>query len=262
MKVDKPMMEGFTQEQLQDLIYLGAFHYEALLREKNLINDEKGKIKGVAPYATWEVFMLADLSNLNVGELNGKLKGVKSPSWESLLSAKIIDPKSIENQTSLNIRRRYLPNAYIRSKATVIGALAFSKGVQEFDAWSSSVLSGLDGDESNKVQPYLREVFDNAQKLVHENQKAGYAEGSLSSQSRISMNRNQRITLIVGAIVFIVMLLLPPWRLGGGKTAGYHFLFLLPERNIYIDFGRLFLQCVLIAALTGGIFLILKSKQD
>ncbi len=97
------MEQGFTQEQLQDLIYLGAFHYEALLREKNLVDDEKGEIKGVVPYATWEVPMLAGLCDLDVGRLNKQLRGIESPSWDSLLSARIIDPRRIEKQSGLSV---------------------------------------------------------------------------------------------------------------------------------------------------------------
>jgi hypothetical protein len=209
----------------------------------------------------WEVFMLASLCDLNIGELNKRLKNIKWLSWDSLLSAGIIDPKIVEQQTNLNIRRKCLPNTYIRSKATVIGAMTYSNGLEEYNAWRSSVLSVLDKDESTKVQPYLREVFETSQELVHESAMRD-SEQAVSSQSHNSMNLNQRIALIIGSAVLMVMLLFPPWRFGGGKTAGYHILFLPPERSIYIDFGRLLLQCILIGALTGVIFLLLKSKQE
>jgi hypothetical protein len=40
------MVEGLTQDQVKNLIYVGAFHYEALLRDKNFINDTNNTING------------------------------------------------------------------------------------------------------------------------------------------------------------------------------------------------------------------------
>ena len=78
-------MQGLTQEQVQDLIYIGAFYYyEALLRKKSLINDRSLTIKGVVPYATWEIHMLACFAKLDWNELTPKLRGIKSATWEEL----------------------------------------------------------------------------------------------------------------------------------------------------------------------------------
>lgn len=256
------MTQGFTQEQLQDLIYLGAFYYETLLRREDLIDDSRAVINGTAPYPVWEIYMLAGLGNLDIGDVDAKLRDIKSPTWDLLLISKIIHPKSIDNHDQLNIYRRYLPNAYIRSKASLLGALTLSKNITEFDAWRSSVLSGLNDDESNKVQPYLREVFGLSQKLVREGAIKPRDAQPAASQNRVAMNRNQRIALITGAVVFLVMLLVPPWHYSTGRPHGYHFLFWPPDRSIFIDSTRLFLQCVLVAAVTCGALLLLKSKRQ
>jgi hypothetical protein len=121
---------------------------------------------------------------------------------------------------------------------------------------------GLNDDESNKVEPYLREIFETAQELVRNMDQSPCKEMSSKPQSHFVMNRKQRIILIVGAVLFVIMLLLPPWRLGSGRPDGYHFLFWLPNRNIAIDFARLFLQSLFVAAVTAGGFILLKSKGN
>src|SRR5215216_2149418 len=160
------MIQGLTQEQVRDLIYVGAFHYEALLREENLIDDAKKTINGIVPYATWEIYMLAGFGRLNLDEVGTKLKQIKSATWDYFMLSKIIDPRTIEDQENLRILRRYLPNAYIRAKATLLGTLALSRNVKEYDEWRVSVLSGMNNDESNKVEPYLREVPESASRLL------------------------------------------------------------------------------------------------
>lgn len=62
--------------------------------------------------------MLAGFGKLNVDEVGTKLKRIKSATWDLLLLSKIIDPRTIVDQENLGLLRRYLPNAYIRSKAT------------------------------------------------------------------------------------------------------------------------------------------------
>lgn len=220
------MIQGLTQEQVRDIIYVGTFFYEALLREENLIDDATNAISGSVPYARWENYM-----------------------------------RSGFGQENLSLISRYLPNAYIRSKATLLGTLTLSRDAKEFDVWCASVLSGLNDDESNKVEPYLREVFETAQKLVLESRKTSRDVPTSVPRTQIMMNRNQRIAVIAGAIVFVIMLLVPPWRLGGGRPGGYHLLFWPPDRNISIDFARLFVQCLLVTAVTAGGFLLLKSKH-
>ena len=161
------MMQGLTQEQVSDLIYLGTFFYEALLRENKLIND-RNTIGGVVPYPTWEIYMLAGLSKLNVDEVAAKIKGIKSATWDLLLLSKIIDPRSIDNEDNIKLVRPYLPNAYIRSKATLLGTLVLSRGISAFGPWRDAVIRGMQGDEPAKVDPYLPEVFETSQRLIRE----------------------------------------------------------------------------------------------
>jgi len=256
------MTPGFTQEQLQDLIYVGAFYYEALLRRDNLINDRKSTISGTVPYAIWEIYMLCSLSNLDVRGLDTKLREIKFPTWDLLLLSKVIPPNSLDNHDQLITYRRYLPNAYVRSKASLLGALTISRNITNFAEWRLSVLSGLSDDESKKVQPYLPEVFGTSEKLVRDRETKSHDARPITSKSEIPMSRNQRITLIVGAVILVIMLVLPPWHFSGGRSAGYNFLFWPPRLNISIDFGRLFLQCVLVAAVTAGTCLLFKFRRQ
>ena len=255
------MMQGLTQEQVSDVIYLGTFFYEALLRENNLINDRKNTIGGVVPYPAWEIYMLAGLSKLNVDEVAAKIKGIKSATWDLLLLSKIIDPRSIDNEDNIRLVRRYLPNAYIRSKATLLGTLVLSRGISAFDPWRDAVILGMQGDEPSKVDPYLPEVFETSQRLIREKRTQPPAPPSNPLQASFTMNRNQRIALIVGAVVFLVMLLVPPWHYSSGRSYGYRFLFWPPARSIFIDSTRLVVQCIFVAAATFGSFLLLKSKR-
>lgn len=257
------MTEGLSQKQVGDLIYLGAFFYEALLRENNLIDDSKQTIDGVVAYPTWEIYMLAGLSKLNVDEVATKLKGIKSATWDLLLLSKIIDPRSIDNEDNIKLVRGYLPNAFIRSKATLLGTFALSRGLSKFDQWRDAVIRGLDGDEPAKVDPYLREVFETTQRLIREKPTQPRQPPQPEPvKTFLTTNRNQRIALMAGAIIFILMLLVPPWHYSSGRSYGYRFLFWPPARSIFIDSTRLIVQCVLVAAVTLGAFVLLRTKRN
>jgi hypothetical protein len=254
-------MQGLTPEQVNDLIYLGTFFYEALLRENNLINDRKNTIGGVVPYTAWGNYMLAGLSKLNVDEVAAKIKGIKSATWDLLLLSKVIDPRSIDNEDNINVVRRYLPNAYIRSKATLHGTLVLLRGISAYDPWRDAVIRGMQGDEPDKVDPYLPEVFETSQRLIREKRIQPSVPPSNPLKASFIMNRNQRIVLIVGAVLFLVMLMVPPWHYSSGRSYGYRLLFWPPARSIFIDSTRLVVQCTFVAAATFGSFLLLKSKR-
>jgi hypothetical protein len=226
------MIQGLTQAQVGDLIYLGTFFYEAILREDNLIDDSKNTVAGVVSYPKWESYMLDGLS------------------------------EAIENDENIKIVRRYLPNAFIRSKATLLGTLTLSRGVTDFDAWRHSVLTSMDGDETTKVEPYLSEVFQTSQRLIREARTKPQTRTPQPLENFFTMNRNQRIALIAGAVIFVLMLLVPPWHYSTGRSYGYRFLFWPPARSIFIDSTRLIVQCVLVTAVTLGSFVLLKSKRN
>lgn len=97
-------------------------------------------------------------------QVAAKIKGIKSATWDLLLLSKIIDPRSIDNEDNIKLVRRYLPNAYIRSKATLLGTLVLSRGISAFGPWRDAVIRGMQGDEPAKVDPYLPEVFETAQR--------------------------------------------------------------------------------------------------
>ena len=229
------MVEGLSQKQVADLIYLGVFFYEALLREANLINDTKNTADGVVAYATWEIYILAGLSKLNVDEIASKIKGIKSATWDLLLLSKIIDPRNIDNEDNIRLVRRYLPNAFIRSKATLLGTLALSRGVTEYDLWRDAVLVGMHGDEPAKVDPYLREVFETSQRLIRENRT--HPRASQSRLEDLLHNESQPANFASGGscALLILMLLVPPWHYASGRSYGYRFLFgRLPAASLLI----------------------------
>ena len=105
------MAQGLTQDQVKDLIYVGAFHYEALLRDKNLINDASNTINGVILYPAWENHMLADFSRLDL---------------------------------DLNLFRRYLPNAYIRFEGYITWRVDACEGQQRIRTVACRCSFGLD----------------------------------------------------------------------------------------------------------------------
>jgi hypothetical protein len=72
------------------------------------------------------------------------------------------------------------------------------------------------------------------------------------------MNRKQIKCLWIGIVVFIIMGLFPPFRWTSGGFLGYRFL-LYPLGHI--DISRLFVQWVIVAAITGGLLLTLQERK-
>ena len=98
------------------------------------------------------------------------------------------------------------------------------------------------------------------------------------------MNRKQRIVILIGIIIITIMLLIPPWknyRVGGygGVHVGYGFLFdssyrlhiglslerrwptFLKSEDVYLDISRLFIQCVLVIVVVGGVVFMLHRPE-
>ena len=75
------------------------------------------------------------------------------------------------------------------------------------------------------------------------------------------MNRKQRLCLLVGFLLLIAATLFPPWRyssgIGGFRYSGsaYGFLFRPPFGDATVNLSRLFVEWVLIAFVTFGLFL-------
>lgn len=91
----------------------------------------------------------------------------------------------------------------------------------------------------------------------------------------MSLNNKQRIIIIVGFVLFILMGLFPPWihtlhfkSIYREKPAGYALIISppKPERNtpvfgVKIDIARLFVQWSVVAAATGLGLLLARSKN-
>ncbi len=94
------------------------------------------------------------------------------------------------------------------------------------------------------------------------------------------MNRQQKVVLILGISVIVLMVFFPPWAFRYTKDgfptvrtfAGYAFIFTPPQpkpaeqpkitwTNPGIYFRGLIFQCALVAIITGGIIERLKRKK-
>lgn len=80
------------------------------------------------------------------------------------------------------------------------------------------------------------------------------------------MNKKQKIVLCIGIVVIVLMGLFPPsntsmsylFRLEG---PGSEYSFLLVMSPSDIGFGKLFIQWVIVAVITGGFIVTLKDKK-
>jgi hypothetical protein len=115
---------------------VGAFHYEALLREGKPYRRCQEKNHGHRAVCNWEIYMLAGFGKLNLDEVGTNLS-------RSILyvghpdSEEDYRPATIEGQENLRVLRRYLPNAYIRAKAT------FTRDVDAFGEMSKDSMNGV-----------------------------------------------------------------------------------------------------------------------
>jgi hypothetical protein len=78
------------------------------------------------------------------------------------------------------------------------------------------------------------------------------------------MNRNQKIVIIVGLIIIVLMGLFPPWTFhydGNEYTVGYKFI-TQATGPVKIDESRLLIQWFCVCIVVGGLVLILKDKGE
>ncbi len=90
------------------------------------------------------------------------------------------------------------------------------------------------------------------------------------------MNKNQKIVIMIGLIVIVLMGVVPPWvhtvSLLGSQTkysAGYSPIISAPSRQydapaygVSLDISRLLMQWALVGMVAGGLVLILKDKDE
>ena len=79
------------------------------------------------------------------------------------------------------------------------------------------------------------------------------------------MNRNQKIVVIIGLVIIVLMGLFPPWKLsyqGLSVAKGYSFFAISPAYNTNVDSSRLLVQWLGVCIVVGGIVLILKKKDE
>lgn len=121
----------------------------------------------------------------------------------------------------------------------------------------SGVAKGLDVSE--------REIFTAAKE-----------NGQGQQRGNLHLNKKQRVVIFLGVIILALMLFVPPWKYYRGGQAGYRILFVpsirldmkldteaprsIEDGGIFLDTTRLFVQCLLIALITGGAVLVLKGR--
>lgn len=124
--------ENFGKEDIEDIIYLGALHYEKLLLNRNLIDDATGEIKGQIDFVTW-FFCVHHY-------------------WEDNIAA--VEDRRLVSWTL------DLYETYILSKAHFIGTHLYETGHQEFSDWTHHLVSELDEREAAEIEPRLQYLYN------------------------------------------------------------------------------------------------------
>lgn len=252
---------------IEYLICLGGFHYEAWLRERELVDDARGEILGIVDYPTWVITLLC----------------------------------SIDDEAERRIIRliqAYLPSIYLKSKASVIGRTAYPHGCQDFRVWSRFVLSKLDSDESREITPHLRDLYDatvswsrrKMSSTTDEGHNAVIPAGFISNRSSAGPQvivRKQLVILWVGVILNTLVGLFPPWvytwqhpgSQGGEaraeRPAGHGFILTPPSRvsahgrqneptaydGVGLDTERLVVEWTVITMIVGGLLWTLRVRR-
>ena len=95
------------------------------------------------------------------------------------------------------------------------------------------------------------------------------------------LNKNRKNVILVGISLIVLMGLFPPWISGTYTTSnnnprffeesagGYHFIFAPPAKWVglkttwvyRLDYSRLFLQWLLIVAVSGGLIFLFREPQ-
>jgi len=75
-----------------------------------------------------------------------------------------------------------------------------------------------------------------------------------------------QVILWIGILLIVLICLFPPWlqpypHANGSNFMGYYFLMFPPDDGYQLDFGRLGLQCGIVAIITGGLLYTLKDKK-
>jgi hypothetical protein len=79
------------------------------------------------------------------------------------------------------------------------------------------------------------------------------------------LNAIQRVIILVGVAVFVLMGLFPPWKFVGGgweEPARYHFIASPPEGFCKIDMSRLLIQWAVTIAASGVAVLVTAKRKD
>lgn len=87
------------------------------------------------------------------------------------------------------------------------------------------------------------------------------------------MNSSQRRAVVVGALVLLLMGLVPPWKhvrtfgsISSEQPAGYHLILSPPSVRssshgfgwgVQLDFARLLMQCIVVIVATGAVVVVL-----
>jgi hypothetical protein len=88
----------------------------------------------------------------------------------------------------------------------------------------------------------------------------------------VNISRAQRMILSIGAFLIVAALMFPPWlsvrwtsegNSYGGRSAGYHFLFVPPDvgRGTYVNTSLLLIEIAALILITGLLFLAARPRS-
>jgi hypothetical protein len=161
---------------------------------------------------------------------------------------------SIESNDSrlLKLMEPHIEEVYCRSKANFIGAELIASGVWSFGKWNTCLLAQLEPRERKMIAPFSKQIYQQVKRIL---------EKSTGVRRGIRVNAKQRLIILAGLALILLMLLIPPWRSSGGYPKGYRLIFAPPPSATSIDLPRLFVQGVFIVLLTGGIVFMLQGRE-
>ena len=73
--------------------------------------------------------------------------------------------------------------------------------------------------------------------------------------------RAQKVIVLIGLGIILVMLAIPPWISSSGFPRGYYFILLPPQRASVIDTTRLAIQIIFMIVMTGGVVYALQGRD-
>lgn len=143
----------------------------------------------------------------------------------------------------------YMYEIYCRGKAVFLGMQLMESSIKDQAEWSKSLLAKLLQDERAIISAYTSQIFDEVNRHINFKREA--------KMNNDKFHKGQRILILVGLSIILIMLILPPWSTKSGSPRGYGLIFYPPNQHYVIDITRLFIQILIISLITvGGIFIL------